>query len=499
MKQTLENLVYYGIYHLGLDRYDAIYARNHLYAMFDMVPEEGIECDKTYVESLNLPDELLNVVYNYALETKMILSAEEDMLTTKVMGYITPAPSIVVNKALSFEDGNEGLDYLYDLGIKSNYVKKSAIDKNIIWETKNFDPNLVVTINLSKPEKDNKEIAKLLANKEKPKYPKCMLCEENLGYLGRVDYPARQTIRYMPVELGGENWFLQFSPYAYYYKHCIAINREHKPMLIYGQTVVNILDFVDKFDKYFIGSNAALPIVGGSILNHEHYQGGAYKLPMMYSKAERVYKHSLYPNVTVEELNWYAKSVKLVSKDREQIEALAKEIIAKWETYNDHENGIYSHTDGVRHNTLSPIASKVDGEYQVYMIFRNNRTNEEHPDGIYHAHKEYHNIKKEGIGLIEAMGLFILPGRLLKETAIVEEYLTGAKVLPVASDSAEAKHSTMIEKLVASHGTNNSSDAAKEIVTEEINNVCKNILGNISVFKDSESFAKFAEYLGLVL
>jgi UDPglucose--hexose-1-phosphate uridylyltransferase len=499
MKQTLENLVYYGVYHLGLDYYDAIYARNHLYSLFDMVPEEGIECNKAYVESLSLPDELLSVVYNYALETKMILSAEEDMLTTKVMGYITPAPSIVVNKTKSFSDGNLGLDYLYDLGIKSNYIKKSAIDKNIIWETKEFDPNLVITINLSKPEKDNKEIAKLLANKEKPKYPKCMLCEENLGYLGRVDYPARQTIRYMPVELGGEKWFVQFSPYAYYYKHCIAINQEHKPMVIGSQTIDNILDFVDKFDKYFIGSNAALPIVGGSILNHEHYQGGAYKLPMMYSKAERVYKHSLYPNVVVEELNWYAKSVRLVSEDKEEIARLAKEIIAKWEKYNDFENEIYSHTANTPHNTLSPIACKVDGKYHIYMIFRNNRTNEEHPDGIYHAHKEYHNIKKEGIGLIEAMGLFILPGRLLKETAIVEQYLTGVKLLPVSEEAVEYKHSTMIEKLVNNFGNSNSKDVAKQIVTDEINNVCRNILGNISVFKDENSFAKFANYLGLYL
>lgn len=497
MKQTIENLVYYGVYHLGLDYYDSIYAKNHLYGMFDLVPEENIVCDKAYVESLTLPDELLAKVYNYALDKKMILSAEEDMLTTKVMGYITPAPSVVINNFKSYENKNDSLDYLYQLGIKSNYIKKSAIDKNIIWETEEYDPNLVITINLSKPEKDNKEIAKLLTNKPTTNYPKCMLCEENLGYLGRVNYPARQTIRYMPVNLGNEDWFIQFSPYAYYYKHCIAINKTHKPMAINGETVVKLLDFVDMFDDYFIGSNAALPIIGGSILNHEHYQGGAYRLPMMNAKCINTYRHQDYPSVRVEELNWYAKSVKLVSENRDELARLAKFIIEKWQNYTDVEAEIISHSEQTPHNSLSPIAAKVNGHYEVYMIFRNNRTNDIHPDGIFHAHKEFHNIKKEGIGLIEAMGLFILPGRLLKEIDIIKDYLTGEKVLPVSSESVEFKHQGTIEKLINNFGNHNSVDIADVIVKNEINSVCKNILSNISVFKDDIAFARFVKYLEL--
>ena len=506
-KLLAEKLLRYANKFLHLEADDFIYMRNLLLRELGLTePYMGDE-DISFVDGLSVPDSLVAELVAYA-EENGIWKDGENLFAAHVFGLLTPAPSVINAefKRIREEQGIQpACDYLYNISVMNDYVQKTAIGKNLKWEYEDGDNVLEITINLSKPEKDNKEIAKLL---KKPtageKYPACALCKENLGYGGNANHPARSNIRTVNLSLGGERWFVQYSPYAYYNEHCIAINEAHVPMRVDETTPDKLLDFVDVFPNYFIGSNAALPIVGGSILNHEHYQGGGHVLPMRKAMIEKEICSDKFPSVKAGILNWYNSAVRMSSRSREELASATAAFIAAWREYTDESVGIYAFSGGNPHNTLSPIATKNGDEYTMDIIFRNNITTEQYPDGVFHAHPEFFNIKKEGIGLIEAMGLFILPGRLKRQTAKIEKILTGeVEYLPeeiAAEDNDLYVHRDMVAALVKEYGTALSKEDASLAVRGYVNRVCAKILDCTAVFKrDAEgkaAFERFVESVG---
>ncbi len=498
----ISKLIKYSEVHLGLTKYNSRYAANQLLELFKQDDYTPINVNSQEIISLETPDIILNECFEYLLENNIYNIHEEDMALTKIMGLISQSPDLVDSNFHNIhtnQSPSAATNYLYDLGIKNFYIKKNAISNNLFWKTNFKEDNLEITINLSKPEKDNKEIAKLLEkNTSNKKYPECMLCLENLGFKGKINYPARQTLRFTSLKLNSEDWFMQYSPYAYYNEHMICINENHTPMNVDKFTIVKLLDFVDYIPHYFIGSNASLPIVGGSILNHEHYQGGLHKLPMMYSTTNRTFVSTEF-DVTVHELNWYAKSIRVTSKSRKEIEKFGEKVINVWENFNDETIDVISNTNETRHNVITPICYKNNDLYTLDIIFRNNRTSKQFPDGIFHAHPQYHNIKKEGIGLIEAMGLFILPGRLKKEIQDICDCIDTNNT-NISSDSNLFKHLDMIKDLIKNKP---SSINTESFVKERINITCREILKNISIFKNDDkgttSFNKLTKLLNLKL
>jgi len=504
-KLLTEKLIKYAEKFLSLDALDVTYARNLLLREFALTEPYDGEVDLSYVEGLDVPDTLTEELTQYAKENGLWKDMEH-LFSAHILGLLTPTPSQINKQFFEIKEKRgvqSACDWFYNLCIKNDYIQKTAIGKNLKWEFEDGDNVLEITINLSKPEKDNKEIAKLLqksANQTK-KYPACALCKENEGYGGTLTHPARSNIRTVSIPLGGEDWFVQYSPYAYYNEHCIAITKEHKPMTVDGGTVRKVLDFVDIFPNYFIGSNAALPIVGGSILNHEHYQGGRHILPMRRAKIKTELFSEKYPSVKAGILGWYNSAMRFTSKDKEELISAVSEVVRKWRNYTDESVNVYAFTDDTPHNTLSPIATKNGDEYTVDVILRNNLTTEEYPDGMFHAHPEYFNIKKEGIGLIEAMGLFILPGRLKRQTAEIEKILTGeVEYNPTElakEDNDLYVHRNMIATLVEKANGKVTASQANALVTDYINNVCAKILECTAVFKHDEkgekSFIAFAD------
>lgn len=492
-KLLVEKLLVYAKTFLHLEDLDVIYKRNLLLREFNLDAPIEDAGDLSYIKDYKVPDELVKEVETYAEENDLAKDGLLNLYSTYIFGILTPLPS-KINETFYKIREEKGIqpacDYLFNLSIKNNYIQKTAIDKNIGWEYVDGDNTLEITINLSKPEKDNKEIAKLLSlPKKTAKYPACLLCKENEGFEGHANHPARENIRTISLNLDGEDWFVQYSPYAYYNEHCIVINKKHTPMEITPKTVRNLLDFVDVFPNYMAGSNAALPIVGGSILNHEHYQGGGHIMPMQKAKYLKLYTAKKYPSVKAGIVDWYNSVIRLTSKNRKEIAELAGVIIEKWKTFSYEDSGVRAFTGDTPHNTLSPIIRMVDGEYVIDMILRNNRTDETYPDGIFHAHPEYHNIKKEGIGLIEAMGLFILPARLKRQLDMIADIICGNEKYDEKSlnDSENYLyvHRDMIKELVSTVKTSSKDDAYKA-VQNKVNEICKNILFNTAVFKKDE-------------
>lgn len=492
-KLLVEKLLRYAKKFLHLNPRDEIYFRNLLLREFKLDEPCQDAGDLSFIDSLDVPDVIVNELEEFAVANGFAIKGLENLYSTYIFGLLSPLPS-QVNQTFMQIKQTEGIEkaceYFYNLSVKNNYVQKTAIGKNLKWEYPDGDKYLEITVNLSKPEKDNKEIAKLLTAPKKAKYPACFLCKENEGFEGHATHPARENIRTISLTLGGEDWFVQYSPYAYYNEHMIAISNNHVPMHIAGDTVDKILDFVDFFPNYMIGSNAALPIIGGSILNHEHFQGGEHLMPMHKAPVKTYYNSEKYPTVKVGVVDWYNSVVRLESADRVAIKSFATDIINAWEKYTDEKCDIFAYTGETRHNSLSPVCRKVGDNYVIDMILRNNRTNEQYPDGIFHAHPEYHNIKKEGIGLIEAMGLFILPGRLKKQLNMIAEILCGAvaydKTALENSENYLYTHRNMIAKLVEEGISKDMADAEKR-VTDYVNQVCKNILYNTAVFKPDQN------------
>lgn len=506
-KLLVEKLLRYAIKFLHLNERDEIYFRNLLLREFKILEPLETCPDLSYIDNLSVPDEIVKEVEEYGKENGLFGDGEDNLYSTYIMGILSPLPSTVNARFMQIKNEvgiEKACEYFYNLSILNNYVQKTAISKNLKWTYPDGDKYLEITINLSKPEKDNKEIAKLLTAPKKGKYPLCLLCKENEGFQGTLTHPARENIRTISLKLGGEDWFVQYSPYAYYEEHMIAISNNHAPMHIEKDTIEKLLDFVDFFPNYMIGSNAALPIIGGSILNHEHFQGGKHLMPMHHAKIKASYTSNDYKKVKVGVVDWYNSVIRLESENRDEISKFASKIIECWKDYTDEEVGIYSHSGETKHNSLAPVCRKLDGKYIFDIILRNNRTSEEFPDGIFHAHPEYHNIKKEGIGLIEAMGLFILPGRLKKQLSMIAEILCGK----VAYDKDELNnqenylyaHRNMIEELISA-GLSKDFEQAEKCVTDKVNEICKNILFNTAVFKNDEkgerAFKKFLNKLNV--
>ncbi|MCQ2387663.1 MAG: UDP-glucose--hexose-1-phosphate uridylyltransferase [Clostridia bacterium] len=502
-KVMVEKLLRYAEKFLSLNVRDKIYFRNLLLREFNLDEPTNEQLDLSFIDELDVPDILVKEVEDYAVENKIIQEDYKNLYSTYIFGLLSPLPSKVnetfydIKKKYGIE---KACEYFYNLSVKNNYVQKTAIARNLKWEYVDEEKTLEITVNLSKPEKNNKDIAKLLSAPKTTKYPACLLCKENEGFKGTLTHPARENIRTISLTMGGEKWFVQYSPYAYYNEHMIAISENHTPMHIKADTVEKILDFVDFFPNYMIGSNAALPIIGGSILNHEHFQGGGHLMPMHKAPVKEYFKCVKYPQVKVGIVDWYNSVIRLESKNRKKIASLTKDIIALWENYSDKDNYIFAETDGVKHNSLSPVCHKQDKKYVMDIILRNNITTEEFPDGLFHAHPEYHNIKKEGIGLIEAMGLFILPGRLKVQLKEIADILCGNSEYDFSKlenqDNPLFVHRFMIKKLMEK-GKAKNFDEAEKIVKDEVNDVCKNILLNTAVFKNNEvgnaGFKKFID------
>lgn len=487
--QAISDLLQYAQLHLGLQDEDKTYVANILMNKFALNDLKPCWTNEKRIGGLDCPDSVLAPLVEYAKSEGLIEEGEEEFFTSELLDILSPRPTKVIEEFRNTvsEDPEAAFDKLYDLGVKNDYVKLSAIRKNVEWLFKGEKNEIEITINLSKPEKNNKTVAKM--RNVSAGYPKCMLCRENLGYVGQGR--TRRNMRTVPITLNGEKWFWQFSPYAYFYQHGIAINEQHTPMTVNNATLRKVLDFVDIAPQYCLGSNAALPIVGGSILGHEHFQGGKWNFPMFKSLDKWVLNCPV-EGVDASVIDWYNSVVLLSGEDKEAVAKAGERILERWLTYSDPSVDILAKTDA-QHNTLAPIARKKDGKYFLYLQLRNNRCNDEHPDGIFHAHKEYHNIKSESIGLIEAMGRFILPGRLNRQLKEVEKFLTGENT-EIREDMEI--HADMIKNLTAKYGTKLSKEEARSVVVGYVENVCENILYNTAVFKqDDKGMSAFIRFL----
>lgn len=441
----------------------------------------------------------------------------EDSFAMRVMGLLLPKPSEVAhhfNELYVAEGPRAATDWFYALCCDAGYVRRSAIARNITWTTPTIWGDLEITINLSKPEKDPREIAaaKTAQNTSGEKYPACQLCLDNEGYSGRGAssgagaHPARQNLRIIPIELNQHRWGFQYSPYAYFNEHCIAMNSDHIPMHIDHEALVNLFDFVDKFPHYFIGSNADLPIVGGSILSHDHYQGGRYEFPMMRAEVAEEFELKQFPEVAGAILKWPLSVLRLSSTSREEALKAAEFIITAWRSYTDESVSVYAETDGEPHNTVTPVVRKLEDEtYEVFLALRCNITSEKHPLGIFHPHAEYHHIKKENIGLIEVMGLAVLPPRLVPELnkvqSVMEQCLANDKKAnavygQLTTDSTTISHADWARQIYAKlleQGDGSSKDVAslsseqlKKYIYDEVGIVFSHVLEDAGVFKWDE-------------
>ncbi|MGG1311578.1 UDP-glucose--hexose-1-phosphate uridylyltransferase [Cohnella laeviribosi] len=507
----IERLVAYALRNGLIEPLDADAARNALLDLF------GLSEPPDLTGSANAPGDfsadslvsLLEPLLDAAAEMELIPDdtvTSRDLFDARIMGLLLPRPSETAARFRSLvrERGIEAATaWFYKLNIDSNYIRMDRIRKNGYWLHATEYGELEITINLSKPEKDPKEIA-LLKTLPQSHYPKCLLCKENVGYAGRLDHPARQNLRILPLELQGQTWYFQYSPYVYYNEHSIVFSGEHVPMRITPATFRRLLDFIDRMPHYFIGSNADLPIVGGSILNHDHFQAGRHTFPMEKAPVDEWIEHNREPEVQGGIVKWPMSVLRLRSKDREALLRVADQVLAQWREYSDPEAEIVAYTGDTPHNTITPIARLKDGAYELDLVLRNNRTSEEHPSGIFHPHQELHHIKKENIGLIEVMGLAVLPGRLQQELAQIADILAGRAAYDetALADSGHplAKHAGWIADLVRVHGTSLSSEAADAVLRSAVGDKFRDVLRDSGVFKDDEkgrlAFVKFLRGVG---
>ena len=491
MNTNINQLIQYALNHHMIDFEDTYYAINLLLDLFQLDHFE-----KEYVEEASIYD-ILDSMLDYAVENHLIEDniTEKDLFDTRIMNCIMPRPSEVVKKfiALHEYDYKKATDYFYKLSIDSNYIRKSRTDKNIKFNHDYKYGNIQISINLSKPEKDPKEIARAKLIKSSG-YPKCLLCKENVGFAGNMNHPARQTHRIIPLTLNDRKYNLQYSPYVYYNEHCIVFNEEHVPMKINRQTFENLFAFIDIFPHYMIGSNADLPIVGGSILTHDHYQGGRHHFPMEDAKIIKDFIINGYENVKVEMLYWPLSTLRLTSPNKDDLIELSDKILNSWINYSDESLDIIAYSNDTRHNTVTPIARKKDKNYQIDIVLRNNRTSDQYPLGIFHPHDEHHHIKKENIGLIEVMGLAVLPARLKDELEELKQCLLGYKQIDAAT--ALAKHKQWYNYLQT---LDFDSENIDEILEIEVTKKFVSVLENAGVYKMNEEgiegFTRFVKSL----
>lgn len=414
MNEHISALLDYAYERGMIDKFDESYCVNRILALIG-----GDDFEKVPHRIFSDIDEILNGLLDFAAEHGCLEEntvTYRDILSAEIMNVFVPHPS-EVNKVFAENytvSPKKATDNFYELSKNSNYIMTGRIKKNIVWKTMTKYGELDITINLSKPEKDPRDIAKAKKIKQSG-YPKCLLCAENVGIKGNTNHPPRANHRIIPVELNNELWYMQYSPYSYYNEHCIVLDSKHEPMKIESATFKRLLDFVEKFPHYFIGSNADLPIVGGSILTHNHFQGGNYEFAMARQGIKEKFVFDGFEDIDAGIVDWALSTIRLSGTDKERICSLADKILNSWREYSDMENEIAAYTDDTPHNTITPIARRKNGKFEIDLILRNNRTTAEHPLGIFHPHSEYHHIKKENIGLIEAMGLAVLPARLAND------------------------------------------------------------------------------------
>ena len=442
-------------------------------------------------------DDILDTLVDYAAEQGLLKSESitgRDLFDTALMGVVTPRPSEVIRtfRSLYGESPEKATDWFYKFSQDTNYIRATRVAKDIRWSVPSEFGDIDISINLSKPEKDPRDIAAAKTAKQSA-YPKCQLCLENEGYAGRMDHPARQNHRIIPVTINESHWGFQYSPYVYYNEHCIVLNGEHVPMKIDRAAFRKLFDFVGQFPHYFLGSNADLPIVGGSILSHDHFQGGRYEFAMAKAPYESKFTIPGYEDVEAGIVHWPLSVIRLRGEDDERIIDLADHILQAWRGYTDEDAFVFAETDGEPHNTITPIARKRDGKFELDLALRNNITTDECPLGVYHPHAEYHHIKKENIGLIEVMGLAILPARLKTEMALLAECLTGEKDL---ADYPELEQHAEWAKDIAARRTDLSKDNVDDILKEEIGHVFVHVLEDAGVYKcTDEGRAAFRRFI----
>ena len=490
--KSIKKLVCYGLEKGLFSERDRIYVTNRILEILNL---DEYDCDEEFTE-VNL-EETLKELLDFAVEKGLIEDSivHRDLFDTKLMGAMIPRPSEVTDRfnELYKDSPKSATDYFYKLSCDSDYIRRYRVEKDIKWVTDTEYGGLDITINLSKPEKDPKAIA---AAKNAPQagYPKCMLCRECEGYAGRLNYPARQNHRVIPVKINNSDWCFQYSPYVYYNEHCIVFNAKHTPMAINRDTFKKLLDFVKQFPHYFVGSNADLPIVGGSILSHDHFQGGNYTFAM--AKAEVKYPLTFegFNDVEAGILTWPMSVIRLSCPDSDRLIELADKILKAWRGYTDESAFIFAETDGEPHNTITPIARKKGESFELDLVLRNNITTKEHPLGVYHPHKELHHIKKENIGLIEVMGLAVLPARLKNEIALLEDAMLENK--DIKNDEVLSKHYDWAEEIKAKY-SNITKENIDKIIKDEIGLVFAKVLEHAGVYKRTpegiSAFKKFAE------
>lgn len=493
MNYEINRLLAFALEKELIEKEDFDYAANLL---LDVLQIDTFEKIEGLQEGLYECTDILEKMLAYAIAQGIIedTSTARDLFDTRIMNCIMPRPNEVIKKFnMRYElSPMMATNYFYQLSIASNYIRKSRTDKNLRWKEFVKYGNIEISINLSKPEKDPKEIirAKLAKNNG---YPKCLLCKENVGFKGDLNRAARQTHRIIPIVLNNSQYYLQYSPYVYYDEHCIILNQEHKPMVINHDTFSHLLSFLDIFPHYMIGSNADLPIVGGSILSHDHYQGGKYTFAIEGAKVLKTIVLTSFDKVNIEIIKWPLSTIRATSSDKEQLIAFACRVLAHWKTYSAISLDILASSNGIAHNTITPIARKKQNSYQLDLVLRNNRTNEMYPDGIFHPHPENHHIKKENIGLIEVMGLAILPARLKEELTQLKACLLQESTIDSFPDLK--KHYDWYEQLQQMYTfTKENIDA---ILKNEVASKFVSVLENAGVFKMDEqgidAFISFVE------
>lgn len=501
IQESIAKLVQYGLTTELIEKEDAIYTANRLLDLLNMdtLEEEteaaimNAEADEAIVGKL---EKILGEICDYAYDRGIIEEntvGYRDLFDAKVMSLLVDRPSNIIHKfeTLYQESPKKATDFYYKSSQDTDYIRRYRIAKDRKWLAPTEYGDLDITINLSKPEKDPKAIAAAKLAKQ-TSYPKCLLCRENEGYAGRLNHPARGNHRIIPVTINDSQWFFQYSPYVYYNEHCIVFNSKHVPMKIERATFAKLLDFVSQFPHYFVGSNADLPIVGGSILSHDHFQGGHYEFAMAKAPIEEAISFAGYEDVEAGIVKWPMSVIRICSKQPERLIDLADKILLAWRGYTDETAFIYAETDGEPHNTITPIARKRDGKYELDLVLRNNITTEEHPLGVFHPHAELHHIKKENIGLIEVMGLAVLPARLKDELEHLKRAMVSGR--DIRDDEELGKHADWVEELKQKYGSF-SDETIDKIIEDEVGIVFMKVLEHAGVYKRTpegkEAFRRF--------
>lgn len=485
-EQVLDAFVTAVIAASDYEEMDRIYLKNRV---MSRVGEEGLDAPAKKEDLIALKDQLVEIaVANSKIQDSM---AAKDSLGAELMDWITPSPSQVNHRFWETyrQSKEDAIADFYDLSKRNDYIKVNAIAQNIAFEAETPYGSLEITINLSKPEKDPKDIAAAKLAKASH-YPACQLCFENEGYQGRLDHPARANHRIIRFDMNGHDWGFQYSPYAYFNEHCIFLDSQHVPMAISRKTFERLLTIVETFPGYFAGSNADLPIVGGSILTHDHYQGGHHTFPMELAPVEESFSVEGFEAVSVGIVNWPMSVLRLQSDDKAQLIALADHILTAWRGYSDPAVQVLAVSDGQPHHTITPIARIRDGHYELDLVLRDNQTSPEHPDGIYHPHADVQHIKKENIGLIEVMGLAILPPRLKEELKQVQDYLLGRE------NTVATYHQPWADDLKATHPAITEEAEAEALVRESVGQIFARVLEDAGVYKrTAEGQAAFRRFV----